>query len=272
MRALQAWGEMLRTWAIPEDILAAVPESPWGFPPELMRVRAETAATRPLDASAARAMEALPKGGRVLDVGVGGGAASLPLGDRASLVVGVDTSREMLDLFRETFRNRRIPTQELFGTWPEVSPLAPPVDVVVCNHVLYNVQDLEPFVRALGEHARHRVVVEITREHPLSWMNDLWMRFHGLVRPREPTADTAVGSLEELGIDVHREDRNRETSPSGFERREDAIALTRRRLCLPAERDPEIEGSLGGRLAEHEGLWSAGPSDQVLVTLWWDHP
>ena len=270
MSAVQAWGEMLRAWAIPEEILVQAPESPWRFPPELMRVRAEIAATGQPNTSAVRALESLPKGGAVLDVGVGGGAASLPLAKRASLIVGVDSSREMLDQFRETARKRRVPTQELLGTWPEVSPLSPPVDVVVCNHVLYNVQDLGPFVRALDEHARRRVVLEITREHPLGWMNDRWMRFHGLGRPREPTADTAVVALEELGFEVHREDRLRDTSPSGFERREDGIALTRRRLCLPAERDPEIAEALGDRLAQRDGLWSAGPTDQVLVTLWWD--
>ena len=56
----------------------------------------------------------------------------------------------------------------------------------------------------------------------------------------------------------------------GFEQREDAVALIRRRLCLGPENDPEIAEALGDRLAEREGLWSAGPPEQILVTLWWD--
>jgi hypothetical protein len=56
----------------------------------------------------------------------------------------------------------------------------------------------------------------------------------------------------------------------GFERREDAIGLVRRRLCLPAGRDDEIADALGTRLSEHDGLWSAGPYEQQVVTLWWD--
>jgi hypothetical protein len=28
--------------------------------------------------------------------------------------------------------------------------------------------------------------------------------------------------------------------------------------------------ALGARLVEHDGLWSAGPNEQPIVTLWWD--
>ena len=39
----------------------------------------------------------------------------------------------------------------------------------------------------------------------------------------------------------------------GFARREDAIHSVRKRLCLPADRDPEIAEALGGRLRERRG-------------------
>jgi hypothetical protein len=101
-------------------------------------------------------------------------------------------------------------------------------------------------------------------------MADLWERFHGISWPDGPTADDAEAMCRDLGFDVHRRDR---TSPGdrrggGFARREDAIALVRRRLCLPAERDDEIAVALGDRLRERDGLWSAGPADQTVVTLW----
>ena len=44
--------------------------------------------------------------------------------------------------------------------WPDVASQAPPADVVVSSHVLYNVPDIGPFLVALHEHARRRVVVE----------------------------------------------------------------------------------------------------------------
>src|SRR5262249_36359587 len=67
-------------WAIPDEILARAPESPWGFPVDPFRARAERSADgAAASVSARRALEALPEGGSVLDVGSGAGAASLAL-------------------------------------------------------------------------------------------------------------------------------------------------------------------------------------------------
>jgi len=268
--ALERWARELAGWGIPEEILAAAPESPWGFPAELFRVRAERAAAREPTASTHRALEALLEGGSVLDVGVGGGAASLPLSERTSSIVGVDTSADMLTAFAEGASARGLRTVTVQGQWPDVASEVPETDVVVCHHVLYNVQDLEPFVRALDAHARNRVVTEITATHPLAWMSGLWKHFHGLERPEGPTADDAFEALGELGLPARRDVELRTPLSSGFERREDAVALVRRRLCLPPERDPEIAEALGPSLVESDGLWAAGPAEQTLVTLWWD--
>lgn len=270
MGTVAYWAEALAGWGIPEEILAGAPEDPWRYPPDLFRRRADVAAASEPSRSARRALEALPEGGTVLDVGVGGGAASLPLAGRASLIVGVDQSEGMLEQFREAGAAAGVATREVSGAWPDVADLVGTVDVTVCNHVLYNVADLGPFVRALDDRTRRRVVIEITATHPLAWMNDLWMRFHGLERPSGPTADDAVAALAELGVAVHREDDLRPPRSSGFERRENALALVRRRLCLPAERDEEIAEALGERLIQDDGAWSAGPAEQTVVTLWWD--
>ncbi len=270
MSAVERWRELLAGWGIPEEILARAPESPWGFPRELMARRGRGSASHPPGLSTRRALEALPEGGSVLDVGVGGGGACLPLAHRAARIVGVDASEAMLEAFREAAAGLGVEIEAVRGEWPEVAPRVAPADVVVCHHVLYNVADLEPFVRALHEHARRRVVVEITDEHPLAWMNDLWRRFHGLERPDGPRAADAAEALAELGYPVRLEREARPPRASGFERREDAIALVRRRLCLPPERDPEIAEALGDRLARRDGLWSAGPPEHLVATLWWD--
>jgi len=257
--ALQRWSQGLAGWGIPEEILA-----------EPFRVRAERAAAREPTASTRRALEALPEGGSVLDVGVGGGAACLPLAGRASLLVGVDTSDDMLATFADGARARGVRALPVQGSWPESASRAPETDIAVCHHVLYNVPDLEPFVRALDGQARRRVVIEITATHPLSWMSELWRGFHGLERPSGPTADDAFEVLGELALGANREDERRTPLSSGFERREDAVALVRRRLCLPAGRDAEVVRALGPLLIQRDGLWTAGPADQLLVTLWWE--
>lgn len=205
----------------------------------------------------------------MLDVGVGGGATSLPLADRAARIIGVDTSEEMLDAFAGAARAAGVAVRTIVGSWPAVADGMDAADVVVCGHVLYNVPHLPAFAAALTAHARGRVVIEITSAHPLAWMRDLWRDLHGIDRPSGPTADDAEAALLELGLTVGREDHTVARHRGGFERRGDAVALVRRRLCLRPDRDPEIVRALGDRLAEDDGLWSAGPPTYGLTTMWW---
>ena len=114
--------------------------------------------------------------------------------------------------------------------------------------------------------------MELTERHPWAWMHDLWLAFHGLERPDGPTAGDALAALREAGFAPVREDRtSTDAGGGGFQRKADAVALVRRRLCLSAARDPEIEAALGDRLVrDDDTIWSAGPPRHVTVTLWWD--
>lgn len=270
MSAVELWGAALRDWAIPDEILHDAPESPWTYPVQVFRGRAEAARVDPATPTASRGREALPGGGSVLDIGSGAGAASLALVPPAGIVTAVDPMDDMLASFRELAAAAGVEHRAVLGRWPDVAADVEPADVVVCAHVLYNVQDLQPFVEALTARARRRVVVEITREHPRAWMNDLWMRFWGLERPARPTADDAEAALRELGLSPGREDWI--LPRLGHEGRAESIAAARRRLCLTEDRDAEVAEALGDRLWEQEGRWGIGPPQQGAVTLWWDAP
>ena len=260
------WREALASWAIPDDILAKAPESPWSFPVELFASRAQ-AAPSSLTPSNRCALDALPEGGSVLDVGCGAGAASLALVPKAGALIGVDPSAEMLRAFTEKAGAAGVPATAIEGSWPEASPRAPGADVVVCHHVVYNVPGLGEFALRLTDHAGHRVVVEMTATHPLTNMNDLWMRFHGIRRPDRPTADDAMAVLREVGLDPKRKDWV-SFGGGGFSRRGDLIAFVRRRLCLPPERDSEIGAAVADKIVEREGRFGFG--DRPVVSLWWE--
>jgi len=261
----ERWREDLSSWAIPQHILEAAPESPWSHPVELFANRADAALTR-LAPSNEVALEALPEGGTVLDVGCGAGASSLPLASRARRIVGVDTSSGMLEAFRQRAAEAGVELETIEGPWPEVADRTPVADVAVCHHVLYNAPDLPEFALRMTDHARHRVVVELTTAHPLSNLNDLWMRFHALARPTGPTVDDAVAVLREAGLEPERLDWTPEPS-MGFRKRDDVVLFVRRRLCLEPERDPEIEDAISGSLEYHDGTFWFPP--RPVVTLWW---
>lgn len=267
MSALRRWRESLEGWAIPEEILAAAPEDPWSFPAEVFATKAD--ADPDATPSRLRAVEALPEGGVVLDVGCGAGAASLGLVPPAGRLIGVDSLNEMLVEFERRARRVGVGYGTVEGAWPEVADAVEAADVVVCHHVLYNVADLAPFVSRLTEHARRRVVVELTEEHPIAWTGDLWRRFHSLERPRGPTVRHCVAALRELGVDPVVEDFDDPGGAWGFRRKEDAVAMVRRRLCLPAGRDREIREAIGDRLEEVGGFYRVG-RPRRLVTMWWD--
>ncbi|MFY9587996.1 MAG: class I SAM-dependent methyltransferase [Actinomycetota bacterium] len=259
MSAAVDWAENLASWAIPQEILDAAPADPWEYHVDhFARV-----ADRPPDLSSPsylRAMEGLPDGGTVLDIGCGAGAASLPLAHRAGRLIGLDESEGMLAAFAERARVAGVAHAEVQGRWPDARADVAAVDVVVSHHVLYNVRDIEPFVAALADHAGRRFVVEITAEHPRATENPLWRALHGIERPTRPTADDAVAVMRDLGLEVGVE-RWRKAMVQADLPREDLIKIVRVELCLPPERDPEIAKVL----EEHPP-----PQDREVVTLWWD--
>ena len=148
----------------------------------------------------------------------------------------------MLDGFAAAATARGVRQRTVLGRWPERAADAGRADVVLCHHVLHNVVDLPPFVRGLTAAAGRGVVVEMLDQHPMAWLDPLWLHFHGLRRPPPATTDDAVAVLRELGI---------EPAVTRWERcnppRQDPVWVARR-LCLPAERVPEIDAALDDRV------------------------
>jgi len=263
----ERWRHDLDSWRIPDAILQSVAESPWGFPRGLFELSAEQALASEPSPSHQRSLEALGPGGTVLDVGCGGGAASLPLRERASRVTGVDSSETMLAGFRALAAEAGASVETVLGEWPESGASVAPADVVVSHHVVYNVPVLVPFIQALHEHARRRVVIELTRQHPLMGLNPLWLRFHGIERPTRPTADDAVEVVREAGFEPQRQDWEGKPFEGAFSARDPAAYADwiRRRLCLPPGRLADVVAAI----AEAGGPGGVG-SARHLTTLWWD--
>ena len=260
MTAATDWATQLRDWGIPQAILDQAPESPWIHPTETFRV--DAASNVHVDTpSRLRALEALTAqaGTSVLDVGCGGGRAALGLVPPAMRLVGVDHQASMLELFSEAASRVGVQSTTVLGDWPDVAASTPTCDVVVCHHVFYNVQDLVPFAAALTNHARHRVVVELPMQHPLSNLSAAWRHFWSLERPTSPTAHDAAQVLGEMGLQPQVEEWHAAAPRTGPVTDLD-VQHTRIRLCLGADRDPDVR----------RFLESTPTQPRHTATIWWD--
>ena len=256
-RPADRWRQLLRQSAVPQEIIDASPEPEATLEPERFRWRPEEDATQPVRPSRRRALEALPEGGTVLDVGVGGGASSLGLVPKAGLIVGVDPLPGMLESFQASAAEAGVACRAVLGSWPDVADEVEPADVAVCHHAIYRATELEDFFTALSERARRRVVLEVSARSPLSQLDPLWKSLHGIDRPDWLVADEVEAVLRSMGAAVEREDmvlpaRTPEVTP-------ELVAFFRRRLYVGPERDPEIEHFLRNR----------EPQEHRVAALWW---
>lgn len=209
MEAARRWEAALAGWGLPAEILAAAPVDPWSFAPGDLPAGGDderTAAPSPADEVA---LDALPRGGSVLDVGCGPGGSSWHLRGRAGRCTGVDRRADALVEYERTVTTPVVGLRSVLtrtpavvtvpGRWPAVADRVGPHDVVVCHNTLYDVgEDVAGFVAALTDHARVAVVLAITDRHPLSWLTPYVEQLHGLGRPSEPSAATAADIVREV--------------------------------------------------------------------------
>jgi SAM-dependent methyltransferase len=265
---LDNWRNELAGWAISEEITSAVAQSPWILPRQVFARRADRLTAAPEGPSWRRAWGALDPPGSVLDVGAGAGAACIPLLARTTALTAVDTDPEMLALLAERAGVLTGTVTLVTGNWPAVAPEAAPADLVTCFNVVYNAPDILPFLAALTASARRLVVIELTAEHPMASLNDLWLRFHGQRRPSGPTAGDLLQILAAMGIPAGHERWQR---PGGADYASfgELAAVTTRRLALPPERTHEVAAALADRGADPDRVPEPAASRRDMVTIWW---
>ncbi len=259
------WREDLQAWALPPELLARAPESPYGWPASILRRWNEQADSD--DPTQAAIHRRLPPGGRLLDVGAGTGRIALSHARQGHEVVAVEPDAGMAATLREAAAAERLPVKVLEARWPDAAASAGSADVVVSANVVYDVADVAPFLAALDQVGRW-VVVELTAQHPWADLAPLYRALHGIGRPAGPDVEVFVAAVADtIGVDVDLVTWER---PPGlyFETWEEILAFYRKRLLVGPDRDAELRSLLEPQVHWHDGRAFVG-GDRRMATVTW---
>ena len=254
---------------IPQRLLDAAEESPYGWPPWIWERMSAVARSSPPPITLDIARRLLGDHGSVLDVGAGRGRASLPLAELGHDLTAVEPDAGMADGFEEDAARLRVTARLVRGRWPAAAAEVPKADVVISAHVVYDVPGIGPFITALNDAARRAVVIEMTYRHPRVVTAPLFTAVHGVDRPGGPSADDlARVILEELDIrpNVERWER---PSTLWFRNWDEILAFYGRRVALPTARRPELRSLLEPQVTEENGRMYVGDRVGHHCTVWW---
>lgn len=209
----------------------------------------------------------------VLDVGAGTGRHALVLARHASQVIAVDPSKAMLGYLREDAAAEGLTNIEVVeGGWPEAATRIRPVEIVISSHVLYPIEDIQPFLHALDRHARRACFLYLMVQQPWFDRLGLWEAVHGEPRRPQPTYIDVVNVLHQLGCYASAEIRLVET-PRTFDTLDDAFERFAEALAVGEE--PKRQRRLRDALAERlrpldDGRLEFPEGRYPLATVWWE--
>lgn len=264
------WRRLLNDWALPDELLDAVPDSPYGWSAELWRRREHLARQQGGDSPTAAVVRGhLGEAGSLLDVGAGTGRVSLLHAAEGNTLTAVEQNPDLAAGLQRRATELNLAVDLIEGSWPEVAGSVAVHDVVLCAHVVYDTQDIEPFLSALHDRARRGVVIELTPDHPWSALTPYYQALHGIDRPDGPTYLDFVEVVEQVcdappDVEVW-------TRPGQvwFESWDEILAHYCKRLVLPRRRREELRALLAPETTVDDGRLFVGNRDRTIVTISW---
>ena len=197
----------------------------------------------------------LRPGDTLIDVGAGGGRLALPLALSCRWVYAVEPSPSMCAVLRETAGEHGIENVSIEQEgWAESS--AEPADVVLSSHVVYVIEEIEPFVRKMEHCARRLVLAVLFQSPPQAQMAGLWQQVHGEERLRLPCLPEFLPVLEELGIEATVTELEARLQ-GGFASFDEARDTLIRRLYVKPDTEEmaRLDHALADSLHEADGEW-----------------
>ena len=262
------WRRELLSWVIPQDLLDAAPQSPYGWPATLWKRRAAAALASDLETPTLATVARLAgPAGTVLDIGAGTGGGSLPLAQKDHPVTAVEPNETMLEGLAVAAAG--LPVTIIEGRWPDAMEQVDPHKVAMCAHVVYDVAEVGGFLTAMTERAEAGVVVEMTERHPWVHLGRFYRALHHLDRPIGPSwEDLAAVVHEATGADPSVERWHR-PDDLWFESVDEILELYGRRLLIGPDRRDELRDLLEPDILESPDGFQVNSESGDLVTMWW---
>ncbi len=138
---------------------------------------------------------------RVLEIGPGSGAFTLPLASSVGQVVAVEPSRAMREALRRNIAEADLTNVDVLPERVEegLADVEGSFDLALASNSLYNVEPIDDVMRRLVGIARHSVILMGIGDQP-EWYGKLHRRFRGADRVPSPHLGHFYPVLLELGI------------------------------------------------------------------------
>ncbi len=270
MTASERWRQQLEDWALPQELLDAVPWNPYDWPANLFARRDEGLRGQPTPERRTNEIIRRLSPESVLDIGAGAGGSCLDLAAAGLSLTALERDAGMAAKLRAVATERRLDVAVVEAGWPEAAALVDSFDVVTCSHVIHNVPDIVPFLRAMEDTAERAVVIQEFETHPWAHLRPYYLQLHKLDRPLGPTVEDLIGVLEEdLGVSPAVEYWNG-GPPMWFASRAELMTFYGRRLVVPPERGSDLEDVLGPEIVDLPGgRVQLEDRQKRLATIWW---
>lgn len=200
-----------------------------------------------------RLLATLDPAARVLEIGPGSGAFTLPLARAVEEVVAVEPSTDMRAVLRRNLAEANLTNVVVIPQQIEeaVETLAGPFDLAFASYSLYGVEAIDLVMRRLVDLAEH-VVALMGSGEPREWERVLHRRFVGRERVAPPQVQYFYPLLVEMGIypDV---EMLWTTYNHVYDSEEALVAWWRRRFRVPESEGPALREALLPLTERREG-------------------
>jgi len=110
------------------------------------------------------------KGKKVLDLGCGTGRNSVKIAEKGAEVIGIDLSKEMLEIAREKAEKFNLNIQFIEQDFSDkIKFKSEKFDVIICDLVFGHLKDTFPVIKEMKRVLKKRGIIVITDLHPFAW-------------------------------------------------------------------------------------------------------